>query len=114
MHAISFCRRQGSISEERRRSNARLADARFELRANNVVILEFLALWVCAVMADFEGNYPMADAQYRELLSLWHQNRTAFAIPGVVSAAGFYAGQGGTANMAACCEIVGMIELRTA
>jgi DNA-binding NarL/FixJ family response regulator len=164
MHAISFCRRQGSISEEhtclsclgyvlfrtgqwrsaiesarkvvmnkgssrvtrafmaalpamigvlrgeRRRGNARLAEALFELRTNNVVILEFFALWVRAVMADLEGNHPLADAAYRELLSLWHQTEDRiFAVPGVVSAAGFYADQGDGVNLAVCCEIVGVI-----
>jgi hypothetical protein len=37
------------------------------------VILEFFALWVRGVIADFEGNHPLAAEQYRELLSLWHE-----------------------------------------
>jgi DNA-binding CsgD family transcriptional regulator/tetratricopeptide (TPR) repeat protein len=164
MHAISFCRGQGSISEEhtclsclgyvlfrtgqwrsaiegarevlmdkgasrvtrafmaalaamigvlrgeRRRGNPRLAEALFELRTNNIVILEFFVLWVRAVMADLEGNYPLADAQYRELLNLWHRTEDRiFAVPGVVSAAGFYADRGDRVNLAACCEIVSVI-----
>ncbi len=164
LHAISFCRQQGSVSEEhlclgclgyvlfrtgqwrsaienarkvlinkdahptaratvaavpamigvlrgeRRQGNARLAEALFELRANNVVTLEFLALWVRGVMADLEGNQPLAAAQYRELLSLWHETEDRmFAVPGVVSAAGFYADQRDGANLVACCEILSVI-----
>jgi DNA-binding CsgD family transcriptional regulator/tetratricopeptide (TPR) repeat protein len=164
LHAISFCRQQGSVSEEhrclgclgyvlfrtgqwrsaienarkvlvnkdahphtratvaavpamigvlrgeRRRGNARLAEALFELRANNMVPLEFFALWVRGVMADLEGNQPLAAAQYRELLSLWHETEDRmFAVPGVVSAAGFYADQRDGVNLAACCEILSVI-----
>jgi DNA-binding CsgD family transcriptional regulator/tetratricopeptide (TPR) repeat protein len=164
LHAISFCRQQGSVSEEhlclgclgyalfrsgqwrraienahkvlinenalpvaraavaivpamigvlrgeRRHANARLAEALLQLRANNVVTLEFFALWVRAVMADFEGNHPLAAEQYRELFSLWHETEDRmFAVPGVVSAAGFYADRRDGANLAACCEILGVI-----
>jgi tetratricopeptide (TPR) repeat protein len=47
----------GVLRGERRHPNARLADALLQLRANNVVTLEFLVLWVNGVMADFEGNH---------------------------------------------------------
>jgi hypothetical protein len=73
-------------------------------------LVEFFALWVRAVMADLEGNHPLADAQYRELLTLWHQTEDRiFAVPGVVSAAGFHADQRDRVNLAACCWIVGVI-----
>ena len=164
LYAISFCRRQGSLSEEqmclgclcyvlfrtgqwrsaieygrkvlvnedadpvarafvavvpamigvfrgeRRRGNARLTEALFQLRANNFLILEFCPLWVRGVMADLEGNHPLAAEQYRELLSLWHGTEDRmFAVPGVVSAAGFYADQRDGKNLAACCEILSVI-----
>jgi ATP/maltotriose-dependent transcriptional regulator MalT len=164
LYAISFCRRQGSVSEEhlclgclsyvlfrtgqwrsaienarkvlvnedadpvaralaavvpamigvlrgeRRRGNARLTDALFQLRANNFLMLEFFPLWVCGVMADLEGNHPLAAEQYRELLSLWHGTEDRmFAVPGVVSAAGFYADQRDGKNLAACGEILSVI-----
>jgi hypothetical protein len=54
--------------------------------ANSVVTLEFLVLWVNGVMADLEGNHPLAAEQYRELLSLWHETEDRMlAVPGVVS-----------------------------
>jgi DNA-binding CsgD family transcriptional regulator/tetratricopeptide (TPR) repeat protein len=164
LHAISFCRQQGSVSEEhmclgclgyalfrtgqwrraienarkvlinedalpvaraavaavpamigvlrgeRRHAKARLAEALLQLRANSVVTLEFFVLWVRGVMADFEGNHPLAAEQYRELFSLWHETEDRmFAVPGVVSAAGFYADRREGANLAACCEILGVI-----
>jgi tetratricopeptide (TPR) repeat protein len=164
LHAISFCRRQGTVSEEhlclgcmsfvlfrtgqwrsaienarkvlanedahpvargfvavvaamigvlrgeRRRANARLTEALLQLRANNFLILEFFPLWVRGVMADLEANHPLAAEQYRELLSLWHATEDRmFAVPGVVSAAGFYADQRDGKNLAACCEILSVI-----
>ncbi len=42
----------GVLRGERRRGNARLAEALFELRTHNVVILAFFALWVRAVMRN--------------------------------------------------------------
>ena len=100
----------GVLRGERRHGNARLAEALLELRANNVVTLEFFALWVRGVMADLEGNQPLAAAQYRDLLSLWHETEDRiFAVPGIVSAAGFYADQRDGQNLAACCEIVSVI-----
>ena len=100
----------GVLRGERRHANARLADALLQLRANNVVTLEFLVLWVRGVMADFEGNHPVAAEQYRELFSLWHETEDRmFAVPGVVSAAGFYVDRRDGANLAACCEILNVI-----
>ena len=100
----------GVLRGERRHANARLAEALFRLRANNVVTLEFIALWVRAVMADFEGNHLLAAKEYRELFNLWHETEDRmFAIPGVVSAAGFYADRRDGANLAACCEIFSVI-----
>jgi ATP/maltotriose-dependent transcriptional regulator MalT len=100
----------GVLRGERRRGNARLTDALFQLRANNFLILEFCPLWVRGVMADLEGNHPLAAEQYRELLSLWHGTEDRmFAVPGVVSAAGFYADQRDGKNLAACCEILSVI-----
>jgi DNA-binding NarL/FixJ family response regulator/tetratricopeptide (TPR) repeat protein len=164
LHAISFCRRQGTVSEEhmclgclgyalfrtgqwrraienarkvlanedaplvaraavavvpamigvlrgeRRHANAQLAEALLQLRANNVVTLEFIALWVRGVMADFEGNHSLAAEQYRELFSLWHETEDRmFAVPGVLSAAGFYADRRDGTNLVACCEILSVI-----
>jgi DNA-binding NarL/FixJ family response regulator len=81
-----------------------------QLRANNVVTLQFLVLWVSGVMADFEGNHALATEQYRELFSLWHETEDRMmAVPGVVSAAGFYADRRDSANLAACCEILNVI-----
>ena len=100
----------GVLRGERRHGNARLAEALFQLRANNLVILEFFALWVRGVMADFEGNHSLAGEQYRELLSLWRETEDRmFAVAGVVSAAGFYADRRESANLAACCEILSVI-----
>jgi DNA-binding CsgD family transcriptional regulator len=100
----------GVLRGERRHANAQLAEALLQLRANNVVTLEFLVLWVRGVMADFEGNYSLAAEQYRELFSLWHETEDRmFAVPGVVSAAGFYADRCDGANLAACCEILNVI-----
>ena len=100
----------GVLRGERRRGNARLTDALFQLRANNFLILEFCPLWVRGVMADLEANHPLAAEQYRELLSLWHGTEDRmFAVPGVVSAAGFYADQRDGKNLAACCEILSVI-----
>jgi ATP/maltotriose-dependent transcriptional regulator MalT len=100
----------GVLRGERRRGNARLTDALFQLRANNFLILEFCPLWVRGVMADLEANHPLATEQYRELLSLWHGTEDRmFAVPGVVSAAGFYADQRDGKNLAACCEILSVI-----
>jgi DNA-binding CsgD family transcriptional regulator/tetratricopeptide (TPR) repeat protein len=100
----------GVLRGERRHANARLTDALSQLRANNVVTLEFLVLWVSGVMADFEGNYPLAAEHYRELLSLWHQTEDRMlAVPGVVSAAGFYVDRHDGANLAACCEVLNVI-----
>ena len=100
----------GVLRGERRRGNARLTDALFQLRANNFLILEFCPLWVRGVMADLEANHPLAAEQYRELLSLWHGTEDRmFAVPGVVSAAGFYADQRDGKNLAACCEILTVI-----
>jgi hypothetical protein len=43
-------------------------------------------------------------------LSFWHQTEDRiFAVPGLVSAAGFYADQGEGVNLAVCGEIVGVI-----
>jgi DNA-binding CsgD family transcriptional regulator/tetratricopeptide (TPR) repeat protein len=95
---------------ERRHANARLADALLQLRANNVVTLEFLVLWVNGVMADLEGNHSLAAEQYRELFSLWHETEDRMlAVPGFVSAAGFYVDRRDGANLAACCEILNVI-----
>jgi DNA-binding CsgD family transcriptional regulator len=100
----------GVLRGERRHANARLAHALLQLRANNVVTLEFLVLWVNGVMADFEGNHSLAGEQYRELFSLWHQTEDRMlAVPGVVSAAGFYVDRRDGANLAACCEILNVI-----
>jgi DNA-binding CsgD family transcriptional regulator/tetratricopeptide (TPR) repeat protein len=100
----------GLLRGERRHANARLADAVLQLRANNVVTLEFLVLWVSGVMADFEGNHPLAGEHYRELFSLWRETEDRmFAVPGVVSAAGFYVDRRDGANLAACCEILNVI-----
>jgi hypothetical protein len=63
----------GVLRGQRRHANARLAEALSQLRANNVVTLEFFALWVRGVMADFEANHSLAAEQYRELFSLWHE-----------------------------------------
>jgi DNA-binding CsgD family transcriptional regulator/tetratricopeptide (TPR) repeat protein len=100
----------GVLRGERRHANSRLAGALLQLRANNVVTLEFLVLWVNGVMADFEGNHALAAEQYRELVSLWHAtDDRMFAVPGVVSAAGFYVDRRDGANLAACCEILNAI-----
>jgi DNA-binding CsgD family transcriptional regulator len=81
-----------------------------QLRANSVVILEFHALWVRGVMAELEGNQSLAAEQYRDLLSLWHETEDRMgAVPGVVSAAGFYADRRDGANLATCCEVLGVI-----
>jgi hypothetical protein len=61
-------------------------------------------------MADLEGNQPLAAEQYRELLILWHESEDRMcAVPGVVSAAGFYADHRNGAKLAACCEILDVI-----
>ena len=74
------------------------------------VTLEFLVFWARGVMADFEGNHPLAAEQYRELFSLWHETEDRMmAVPGVVSAAGFYVDRRDGANLAACCEILNVI-----
>jgi DNA-binding CsgD family transcriptional regulator len=100
----------GVLRGERRHANARLAEALLQLRANNVVTLEFLVLWVSGAMADFEGNHSRAAEQYRELCSLWYETEDRMlAVPGVVSAAGFYADRREGANLAACCEILNVI-----
>jgi DNA-binding CsgD family transcriptional regulator/tetratricopeptide (TPR) repeat protein len=100
----------GVLRGERRHANARLAEALLQLRANSVVTLEFLVLWVNGVMADFEGNHPFAAEQYRELFSLWRATEDRMlAVPGVVSAAGFYVDRRDGTNLAACCEILDVI-----
>jgi DNA-binding CsgD family transcriptional regulator/tetratricopeptide (TPR) repeat protein len=100
----------GVLRGERRHASAHLAEALLQLRANNVVTLEFLVPWVRGVMADFEGNHSLAAEQYRELFSLWHETEDRmFAVPGVVSAAGFYADRREGAQLAACCEILNVI-----
>ena len=100
----------GVLRGERRHGNARLSDALLQLRANSVVILEFHALWVRGVMAELEGNQTLATEQYRDLLSLWHETEDRMgAVPGVVSAAGFYADRRDGANLATCCEVLGVI-----
>ena len=100
----------GVLRGERRHATARLADALLQVRANSLVTLEFLVLWVRAVMAGFEGNHPLAAEQYRELLSLWHGTEDRMlAVPGVVSAAGFYADLRDAANLTACSEILNVI-----
>src|SRR5258708_39181591 len=100
----------GVLRGERRHANARLAEAFLEVRANNVVTLEFLGLWVNGVMADFEGNHPLAAEQYRELFSLWRATEDRMlAVPGVVAAAGFYVARRDGTNLAACCEILDVI-----
>src|SRR5258708_29920041 len=100
----------GVLRGERRHANARLAEALVQLRANNVVTLEFLVLWVNGVMADFEGNHPLAAEQYRELFSLWRATEDRMlAVPGVVSAGGFYVDRRDGTNLAACCEILDVI-----
>jgi DNA-binding CsgD family transcriptional regulator len=100
----------GVLRGERRQAKARLADALLQLRSNNIVTLEFLVLWVNGVMADLEGNRPLAAEQYRELLSLWHETEDRMlAVPGVVSAAGFYVDRRDSANLAGCSEILGVI-----
>lgn len=100
----------GVLRGERRHANARLAEALLQLRANNVVTLEFLVLWVNGVMADFEGNHPLAAEQYRELFGLWRATEDRMlAVPGVVSAAGFYLDRRDGTNLAACCEILDVI-----
>lgn len=100
----------GVLRGERRHAKARLADALLQLRANSIVTLEFLVLWVNGLMADLEGNDLLAAEQYRELLSLWHETEDRMlAVPGVVSAAGFYVDHGDSANLAACSEILSVI-----
>jgi DNA-binding NarL/FixJ family response regulator/tetratricopeptide (TPR) repeat protein len=100
----------GVLRGERRHAKGRLAEALLQLRANNIVTLEFLVLWVSGVMADFEGNHPVAAEQYRELFSLWHQTEDRMmTVPGVVSAAGFYVDRRDGTNLAACCEILNII-----
>jgi hypothetical protein len=48
--------------------------------------------------------------QYRELFSLWHATEDRMlAVPGVVSAAGFYVDRRDGANLAACYEILDVI-----
>jgi len=100
----------GVLRGERRHTIARLADALLQLRANNVVSLEFLVLWVNGVMADFEGNHSLAVEQYRELFSLWRETEDRmFAVPGVVAAAGLYVDRRDGANLAVCCEVLSVI-----
>lgn len=91
----------GVLRGERRHGNARLSDALLQLRANSVVVLEFHALWIRGVMAELEGDQSLAAEQYRDILSLWHETEDRMcAVPGVVSAAGFYADRGDGANLA--------------
>jgi DNA-binding CsgD family transcriptional regulator/tetratricopeptide (TPR) repeat protein len=100
----------GVLRGERRHGNARLSDALLQLRANSVVVLEFHALWIRGVMAELEGDQSLAAEQYRDILSLWHETEDRMcAVPGVVSAAGFYADRGDGANLATCCEVLGVI-----
>ena len=100
----------GVLRGERRRGYSRLTEALFQLRANNFLILEFCPHWVRGVMADLEGNYPLAAEQFGELLSLWHGTEDRmFAVPGIVSAAGFYADQRDGKNLAACGETLSVI-----
>jgi DNA-binding CsgD family transcriptional regulator/tetratricopeptide (TPR) repeat protein len=100
----------GVLRGERRHGNARLSDALLQLRANSVVVLEFHALWIRGVMAELEGDQSLAAEQYRDILSLWHETEDRMcAVPGVVSAAGFYADRGEGANLATCCEVLGVI-----
>jgi DNA-binding CsgD family transcriptional regulator/tetratricopeptide (TPR) repeat protein len=100
----------GVLRGERRRGYSRLTEALLQLRANNFLILEFCPIWVRGVMGDLEGNYSLAAEQYGELLSLWHGTEDRmFAVPGVVSAAGFYADRRDDKNLAVCCDILGVI-----
>jgi len=91
----------GVLRGERRQGNARLAEALFELRANNVVTLEFFGpLGTRCNGRSLKATNPLAAAQYRELLSLWHETEDRmFAVPAFVSAAGFYADQRDGANL---------------
>ncbi|MBV8278001.1 MAG: hypothetical protein JO170_22435, partial [Verrucomicrobia bacterium] len=63
----------GVLRGERRHGNARLAAALIQLRANNLVILEFFALWVRGVMADFEGNHSLAGDDLPSAIALMRE-----------------------------------------
>jgi DNA-binding NarL/FixJ family response regulator len=95
---------------QRRGADARLETALFQVRACGTVPVEFHLLWAKALLAEFDGRDSVAADTYRDLRALWLETEDrACAVPGLVSAAAFYADRREATALAACSEILGLI-----
>jgi DNA-binding NarL/FixJ family response regulator len=83
------------------------------MRAEGMVGMEFLALWVIAYWHDCNGDKENASATYDEIRALWRETDDLHdAIPGLLFAGAHYADRGRGAQLADCMDILGRIISR--
>jgi DNA-binding NarL/FixJ family response regulator len=82
-------------------------------RAEGMVGMEFLNLWVIAYWHDCNGDKERASATYDEIRALWRETDDLHdAIPGLLFAGSHYADRGRSAQLADCIDILGRILSR--
>lgn len=82
-------------------------------RAEGMVGMEFLNLWVIAYWHDCNGDQDKASATYDEIRALWRETDDLHdAIPGLLFAGAHYADRGRSTQLADCIDILGRILSR--
>jgi DNA-binding NarL/FixJ family response regulator len=82
-------------------------------RAEGMVGMEFLNLWVIAYWHDCNGDGDKASTTYDEIRALWRETDDLHdAIPGLLFAGAHYADRGRSAQLADCIDILGRILSR--
>lgn len=82
-------------------------------RAEGMVGMEFLNLWVIAFWYDRNGDKDRASSVYDEIRALWRETDDLHdSIPGLLFAGAHYADLGRSAALADCVDILGRIIAR--
>jgi DNA-binding CsgD family transcriptional regulator len=95
---------------ETRRAGALVEESLLDARRHGVVGMEFFALWAAAILAESAGEEERAGALYREIKLLWRDTEDRHdAVPGLVSAAAFFADLNEADEVGECCDILNAI-----
>lgn len=94
-----------------RKQAATLADEALRLIAQNGgMVVEFYIYWARGVLASIDGEFDAAEAAFQELALLWQKtDDRKDAVPGLMSAASFYADQSDPKALAECIDILSAI-----
>ncbi len=98
---------------ERRRADRMTQEALARVRRENLVDLEFFALWARAVLAEADGRVAEASDLFSGIRLLWEETDDLHdVVPALLSAGSFHADQGQGDRLGECVDIMNRVASR--